>query len=101
MTFSARTGLTALAAAAAMTGQAGAVEKGEILSTYGDIAHAAYEDSLITAKRLGDAVDALIASPSPLRLKPRAPPGSRPACPICRPRFTASAIRWWTHGKAR
>lgn len=69
MTFSARTGLTALAAAAAMTGQAGAVEKGEILSTYGDIAHAAYEDSLITAKRLGDAVDALIASPSPAALE--------------------------------
>lgn len=35
-----------------------------VLKTYADIAHAGYEDSLITAKRLEAAVDALIASPS-------------------------------------
>ncbi len=35
-----------------------------VLETYADIAAAKYEDSLITARALGDAVDALIAAPS-------------------------------------
>ena len=36
----------------------------EVVKTYADIAHAGYEDSLITAKTLDSAIDALIASPS-------------------------------------
>lgn len=41
-----------------------AIEPVEVLNTYADIAAANYEDSLITARHLNDAVDALIASPS-------------------------------------
>lgn len=41
-----------------------AATKGEVLTTYADIAHAGYEDSLTTAQALNDAVEALIASPS-------------------------------------
>ncbi|RJE85053.1 imelysin family protein [Paracoccus onubensis] len=36
----------------------------EVVATYIDIAHAAYEDSLIKAKELQSAVDALLAEPS-------------------------------------
>lgn len=36
----------------------------EVLATYADIAHAAYSDSLTTAKRLQGAIDALIEAPS-------------------------------------
>ncbi|MBX2830100.1 MAG: peptidase [Rhodospirillales bacterium] len=36
----------------------------DVLTTYADIAHAGYEDSLITAKKLQVAVDALVAAPS-------------------------------------
>lgn len=36
----------------------------DVLTTYADIAHAGYEDSVITAKKLQAAVDALIANPS-------------------------------------
>lgn len=35
-----------------------------VLTTYADIAHAGYEDSLLTAKALDVAIDALIAAPS-------------------------------------
>ena len=42
-----------------------AVEKAEVLTTYADIAAAAYGDSLATAQRLQAAVDALVADPSP------------------------------------
>ncbi|MCR9089399.1 MAG: peptidase [Rhodobacteraceae bacterium] len=41
-----------------------AVEKGEVLDTYSDIAAAKYADSVTTAKTLQAAVDALIAEPS-------------------------------------
>ena len=41
-----------------------AADKGAVLDTYSDIAHAAYEDSLITARGLDSAIDALIAAPS-------------------------------------
>jgi putative iron-regulated protein len=41
-----------------------AAEPGDILKTYADIAHAGYEDSLITAKNLDQAVDGLIADPT-------------------------------------
>ncbi|MDG4720293.1 MULTISPECIES: imelysin family protein [Thalassospira] len=36
----------------------------DVLTTYADIAHAGYEDSLITAKKLQSAIDALVAQPS-------------------------------------
>ena len=41
-----------------------AAERGDVLTTYADIAAANYADSLITAQRLRAAVDALIAAPS-------------------------------------
>lgn len=41
-----------------------AVERTAVLDTYADIAAAKYEDSLITARLLQDAVNALIAEPS-------------------------------------
>jgi len=53
----------ALAPLAAPVATAAAPEKSAVLSTYADIAHAAYEDSLITAQALQGAVDKLIASP--------------------------------------
>ncbi|MEO3429039.1 imelysin family protein [Pelagibius sp. CAU 1746] len=44
------------------------VDKRAVLKTYADIAHAAYEDSLLTARTLDSAVDALIANPSDVTL---------------------------------
>ncbi len=41
-----------------------AATKSEVLATYADIAHAGYEDSLITAKALQSAIDALLEAPS-------------------------------------
>jgi putative iron-regulated protein len=57
---------TSLTAAALILGTvpAFAATKGEVLETYADIAHAGYEDSLITARGLSDAIDTLIANPS-------------------------------------
>ncbi|MPZ10138.1 MAG: peptidase [Kiloniellaceae bacterium] len=43
---------------------AAAPDKSAVLTTYADIAQAAYEDSLITAQSLRQAVDRLIADPS-------------------------------------
>ncbi|MBR9842283.1 MAG: peptidase [Rhodobacteraceae bacterium] len=51
-------------AALGFAGMAQAADSASVLKTYADIAAAKYEDSLITAKGLGEAVDALIASPS-------------------------------------
>ena len=42
----------------------GHADKAAVLDTYADIAEAGYSDSLITAKRLQVAVDALLAAPS-------------------------------------
>jgi len=56
-----------LAAAMLATSGARAASDGEkraVLETYVDIAHAGYEDSLITAKALAAAVDTLLAGPS-------------------------------------
>ncbi|MFW2590000.1 imelysin family protein [Sagittula sp. SSi028] len=55
---------TSAAVAALCATPALAVEKSEVLTTYADIAHAGYEDSLITAKALQDAVAALVDAPS-------------------------------------
>ena len=52
------------AAIAPMPAGAAAPSAEAVLDTYADIAHAAYEDSLITAKKLESAIDALIAKPS-------------------------------------
>lgn len=41
-----------------------APKKSEVLTTYADIAHAKYSDSLLTAQALDAAIDALIANPS-------------------------------------
>lgn len=41
-----------------------AVEKADVIDTYADIAQAKYGDSVMTAKKLQAAVDALIANPS-------------------------------------
>ena len=57
-------GLTIALALGMATGNALAVERTAVLTTYADIAHAIYEDSLTTAKSLQGAVDALIAAPS-------------------------------------
>ena len=40
-------------------------QSADVLTNYANIAHAKYEDSLITARALNAAVDALIAAPSP------------------------------------
>ena len=53
-------GTTALTAIPAWA----ATSKTDVLTTYADIAHAGYEDSLTSAKALQSAVDALIAEPS-------------------------------------
>ncbi len=63
-TLAATTGLVLLPAMAA----ADEAAKRAVLETYADIAHAGYEDSLITAKTLQAAIDALVADPSEARL---------------------------------
>lgn len=61
--------LAALLATAALTAAifvfpAKAAEPPAVIANYADIALAKYEDSLVTAKQLKDAVDALLANPS-------------------------------------
>lgn len=58
-----RTTITALGLIIAAV-PAYAATKGEVLTTYADIAHAAYEDSLTTAQALDAAVEELIENPS-------------------------------------
>jgi putative iron-regulated protein len=55
---------TAVAALTAAAAPSFAADKAEVLTTYANIAQAKYEDSLITARTLQSAVDALIAAPS-------------------------------------
>ena len=68
MSIFARTTACALVAgfafAAAPAALAETVEPRAVLKTYADIAHATYEDSLVTARKLHAAIEALIASPS-------------------------------------
>lgn len=59
-----RTTALATAMAAIGGGVAVAADASGVIDTYADIAHAGYEDSLVTARGLDAAVDALIASPS-------------------------------------
>ncbi|MEO0429104.1 MAG: imelysin family protein [Pseudomonadota bacterium] len=53
-----------LATTAVMSLPAQAVEKSAVVETYMDIAAAKYADSLTTAQRLGEAIDAFIATPN-------------------------------------
>ncbi|WP_420005567.1 imelysin family protein [Arenibacterium sp. LLYu02] len=59
----------AIAALTVGTSAAFAATKAEVLTNYVTIAAAKYEDSVITAKALQTAVDALIATPSPEALE--------------------------------
>ncbi|WP_111431529.1 imelysin family protein [Rhodobacteraceae bacterium DSL-40] len=59
-----RTLLASVALGVAGVGPAAAADRTEVLETYVNIAEAAYGDSLVTAQRLGAAVDALLANPS-------------------------------------
>ncbi|MEM1299722.1 MAG: imelysin family protein, partial [Pseudomonadota bacterium] len=54
--------------AASVSTLAFGADKAGVIDNYGDIAEAKYADSLTTARALGDAVDALVASPSPMAL---------------------------------
>ncbi|MBE1294124.1 MAG: peptidase [Rhodobacteraceae bacterium] len=56
--------LTTSAAVLALTAPAFAANKADVVANYADIAAAKYEDSLITAKTLQAAVNALIENPS-------------------------------------
>jgi len=58
------TSLAAMLAFAPLPSALAASNTAAVLTTYGNIAHAGYEDSLITAKTLKTAISALIASPS-------------------------------------
>lgn len=69
-------GLTRWAGAAALTvalfapaAPAAAQDAKDVLKTYADIAHAGYEDSLITAQNLQQAVDAFLKTPSEQTLR--------------------------------
>ncbi|QYX57591.1 peptidase [Roseovarius sp. SCSIO 43702] len=61
---------SALALGLAVTGPASAAtDKAAVLNNYADIAQAKYEDSLIAAKALRDAVERLVSDPSPMALE--------------------------------
>ncbi|MGD2118116.1 MAG: imelysin family protein [Chromatiales bacterium] len=53
-----------LLAGVCLSGNVMAISADAVLNNYADIAHAVYEDSLITAKHLQKAVDTLIAAPT-------------------------------------
>ena len=55
---------TAVVGFGGMAGSSFAADATGVINTYADIAHAGYEDALITARGLDAAVDALIAKPS-------------------------------------
>lgn len=59
-----RTILTTTALATGLAAPAISQEAADVLTTYADIAAAGYEDSLITAHALEDAIAALVAAPS-------------------------------------
>src|SRR3546814_12056685 len=65
----------ALVPLAASTSGAAAADKKAVLTTYADIAHAAYQDSLTTAAALRQAVEKLLTDPSAATL-----PAAREAC---------------------
>ncbi|MEM7721090.1 MAG: imelysin family protein [Pseudomonadota bacterium] len=64
-----KTILTTTALATCLTAPLMAQDAADVLDTYADIAAAGYEDSLITAQRLHDAVAALVEAPSPANME--------------------------------
>lgn len=67
-----RKSLAALAVSAVVfstQAQAAAPATTDILNNYADIAHATYEDSLVTAKTLNNVIDQFLAQPSEVNLK--------------------------------
>ena len=93
--------LTTTALAATLGSGAQAQTASDVLDTYADIAAAAYEDSLISARALEEAVTALIDAPSAETLQAARDVYLEARVPTCRPRSTASAIRSSTTGRAR
>ncbi len=57
-------GIASFVPALMMTASAMALDVKEVLTTYSDIAHASYEDSLNTAKALDKALEAFVAKPT-------------------------------------
>ncbi|WP_102110446.1 imelysin family protein [Oceaniglobus roseus] len=64
-----RLALTLTAAGACAAGSAMAQDRAAALTTYADIAEAAYADSLSTAERLKEAIATLVETPSPQALQ--------------------------------
>jgi putative iron-regulated protein len=62
--FCAALALTTVSLAAFAVPARAAVDEAKIVKHYAEVAHAKYEDSLIMAKKLDKAIDALIATPS-------------------------------------
>ena len=60
-----------VAGASAAAADDGKVDEAAVLTTYADIAHATYEDSLVAAQSFAAAVDALIAAPGATPTQPR------------------------------
>lgn len=78
-----------------------AADKRQIVSTYGDIAQAMYQDALTGAEALKKTVGALVEQPGEATLKAARTAGSRPASPTSRRKCSASATPSSTAGKAR
>ena len=64
-----RTLLATTAVGVAFAAAASAETTAEVLDTYADIAHAGYADSLTTALRMQDAIQALVDDPSPAAMQ--------------------------------
>ena len=64
-----RTLLATTAVGVAFAAAASAETAAEVLDTYADIAHAGYADSLTTAMRMQDAIQALVDDPSPAAMQ--------------------------------
>ncbi len=60
----ARRACVCMLAALVLPGTASAASEGDVLAHYADLAHAVYEDSLMTARALQDAVEQFIAAPT-------------------------------------
>ena len=67
--FGAALALTVAAAFVTTLPAAAATDPAAVVKHYAELAHAKYEDSLITAKQLDKAIDALLANPSDKTLK--------------------------------
>ena len=78
---------TAVIGIGGTTGSSLAADATGIINTYADIAHAGYEDALITARGLDAAVDALIAKPSDATLA-----AARAAWLVARPPYQQTEV---------